>query len=185
LRGPWICVTKRKWAISRGRKRGLKRTNDQGRSNSFQGEVIGEGGPRATRESTGGCRRDSLAMTNGPISASDASQGNYGGRCKRDGRIPQYLQADILPGTVLPPRGMQRPTLRTCLILLVPRCIGSLALGGGPGMDIDERAAMDDAVVAFMTDGGVGFTPATPRDSSGLSCWIDPDGPSWSRLRHR
>ena len=37
-------------------------------------------------------------------------------------------------------------------------------------MDIDERAAMDDAVVAFMTDGGVGFTRATPIDSSGLSC---------------
>ena len=55
---------RRKWAISLVLRRGLKRTNDQERSNGFQGAVIGEGGPRATEGMTGGCRKGSLTMTN-------------------------------------------------------------------------------------------------------------------------
>ena len=183
--GPMDCVTVHVWAASLVRRRGLKRTNGHERSNSFQGEVIGEGGARATRGSTGGCRRDSLTMTNGPISVPDASHGNYAGRCKRDGRIPRTSRLTSYREPCCRHGGMQRPTIRACLILLVLRCIGSLVLGGGPGMDIDEQAAMDDAVVAFMTDGGDGFTRAAPRDSSGLSCWIHPGGPPWSRLRRR
>ena len=77
LWGPWICVTKRKWAISRACRRGLKRTNDRERSNSLLDEVIGEGGPRATRGSTGGCRRDSWTMTNGPNEDSVAERWPY------------------------------------------------------------------------------------------------------------
>jgi hypothetical protein len=64
--GPMDCVTVHVWAASLVRRRGLKRTNGQERSNSFQGEVSGEGGPRATEGSTGVCRRHTLTMTNGP-----------------------------------------------------------------------------------------------------------------------
>ena len=47
------------------------------RSNNFQGEVIGEGGPRATAGSTGGSRRHSVSTTNGLISSTLGEKLSY------------------------------------------------------------------------------------------------------------